>query len=408
MHYFLPCSILLVVCTVLIHPTESNAAAPPVATPEPAVVEGVNRFGFELFQQLRAQEGNLICSPSSISAALAMAGAGAAGQTQREITHALHLTTSQLQTELPDLCRIWMRDQQTEIRFQVANRLWGHVGVEYLPSFLQLTRDRYQAELQRVDFAHENEAIQTINDWVAEQTENKITNLLPAGAVSADTKLVLTNAVYFRASWATPFDPERTRQAEFFLPKSRRIRVPMMFCRNRFHYAALDDFQLLQLDYGDRSLSMVVLLPVRSSRLADLESKLTSENLNRWLAGLGPSKEVMVYLPKFRLGSQFDLPVVLQALGIASAFDASTADFSGITGNRDLFISSVIHKAFVDVKEEGTEAAAATGVVLEPTAAPSQTPPPTFRADHPFIFLIRDNRSGTIQFLGRITNPLAD
>ena len=177
---------------------------------------------------------------------------------------------------------------------------------------------------------------------------------------------------------------------------------------DEFRYGAVDDLQILELPYGDGSLSMVVLLPKEIDGLADLEAKLTFQNLQRWTASVKHEDEVKVYLPKFKTTSQFQMADTLKAMGMELAFDANAADFSGMTGGRDLFISAVIHKAFVDVNEEGTEAAAATGVVMEPTAAPIQEPkePPVFRADHPFVFMIRDNRNGAIMFLGRITNPL--
>jgi len=199
-----------------------------------------------------------------------------------------------------------------------------------------------------------------------------------------------------------------TNEEDFHLTAIDKIKVPMMHRRGKFRYGAIEDLQILELPYGDRSLSMVALLPQKIDGLADLESKLTYGNLQRWLESIKHENEVKVYLPKFKTTSRFRLADTLKALGMGLAFNANEADFSGMTGDKDLFISEVIHQAFVDVNEEGTEAAAATGVIMAPTAAPLQEPkePPVFRADHPFTFMIRDNHSGTIVFLGRVTNPL--
>jgi len=219
--------------------------------------------------------------------------------------------------------------------------------------------------------------------------------------------LVLTNAVYFHGNWADPFKKDRTKEEDFHVTATDTIKVPMMHRSGEFRYAAVADLQILELPYGDGSLSMVVLLPQTVDGLADLESMLTRQNLQRWTKSVKHEEEVKVYLPKFKTTSQFQMADTLKAMGIELAFTAD-ADFSGMTGDHDLFISAVIHKAFVDVNEEGTEAAAATGVVMKRTAAPVQEPkkPPVFRADHPFVFMIRDNRNGAILFLGRITNPL--
>jgi serpin B len=375
------------------------------------IVEGGNRFALDLFQQLRSEKGNLFFSPSSISTALAMTCAGAAGETAEEMATTLHFQTpnDQLHVGMRALQAYWTTpDQKQGIRLNLANRLWGHEGYEFLPGFLQITRDLYAAELARLNFAQTEEARQIINGWVEEQTEAKITDLIPAGVLTANTKLVLTNAVYFHGIWSDPFQKDRTKDEDFQLTATDKIKVPLMHRWDEFRYAAVDELQILELPYGDGSLSMVVLLPKEIDGLAKLEAKLSFENLNRWLESLRHEDEVKVYLPKFKTTSQFEMAETLKAMGMKSAFDADAADFSGMTGGRDLFISQVIHKAFVDVNEEGTEAAAATGVVMAPTAARIREPkePPVFRADHPFVFMIKDNRNGAILFLGRIVNPL--
>lgn len=375
------------------------------------IVEGGNRFTLDLYQQLRTEEGNLFFSPNSISVAVAMAYAGAAGETEAEMASTLHfqMPKDQLHDGMKAMQAYWTTpDKKKGIRLNLANRLWGQESYEFLPAFLQITRDKYGAELARLNFAQTEDARETINGWVEDQTEDKITDLIPVGVLSADTKLVLTNAIYFHGMWSDPFKKHRTKDEEFHLTATDKIKVPMMHRWDEVRYGAVDDLQILELPYGDDSLSMVVLLPKAIDGLADVEAKLTFQNLQRWMTSVKHEDEVKVYFPKFKTTSQFQMADTLKAMGMELAFDANAADFSGMTGGRDLFISAVIHKAFVDVNEEGTEAAAATGVVMMPTAAPIEEPkePPVFRADHPFIFMIRDNRNGAILFLGRITNPL--
>jgi serpin B len=375
------------------------------------IVEGGNQFAFDLYQQLRSEEGNLFFSPSSISTALAMTYAGAAGETEAEMANTLHfqMPKDQLHDGMQAMQAYWTTpDEKRGIRLNLANRLWGQESYEFLPEFLAVTREKYGAELARLNFAQTEDARQAINGWVEDQTEDKITELLPVGVLSADTKLVLTNAVYFHDIWSDPFKKDRTKEEDFHLTAADKLKVPMMHRWDEFRYGAVDDLQILELPYGDGTLSMVVLLPKENDGLANLEAKLRFQNLQQWMNSVKHEDEVKVYLPKFKTTSQFQMADTLKAMGMELAFDANAADFSGMTGGRDLFISAVIHKAFVDVNEEGTEAAAATGIVMEPTAAPFEEPkePPVFRADHPFVFMIRDNRNGAILFLGRITNPL--
>ncbi len=373
------------------------------------IVEGGNKLALDLYQQLRSEEGNLFFSPSSVSTALAMTYAGAAGETESEMAKALHFQMSQeqLHQEMQALQTFWTTpDKKKGIRLNLANRLWGQESYQFLPEFLGITREMYGAELAPLNFAQTEQARQTINSWIEDQTKKKITDLIPVGAIDSDTKLVLTNAVYFHGIWTDPFKKDRTKEKDFHLTSSDKIKVPLMHRMDDYRYGEVDDLQILELPYGDGSLSMVVLLPKKVDGLADLEAKLTHENLNRWVSKFSMG-EVKVYLPKFKTTSQFELGDTLKSMGMTTAFDANTADFSGMTGGRDLFISAVIHMAFVDVNEEGTEAAAATGVIMAPTSAmPNPEPPPVFQADHPFVFMIRDNRNGSILFMGRIQNPL--
>jgi serpin B len=375
------------------------------------MVEGSNQFALDLYQQLHSSEGNLFFSPSSISTALSLTHAGAAGETKTEMAKTLRiqLPDDRLHSAMGILQASWKLPAQNKgIRLNIANRLWGQANTEFLPAFLAITRDQYSAELARLNFTDSESARQTINRWVEEQTQSKITALIPAGALASDTKLVLTNAVYFYGTWEAPFKKENTKDEDFYLTETEKVKVPLMHRRSGFRYQAFDDFQVLELPYGDGTLSMVALLPKEKNGLSDLESKLTYQNWKQWTSSIPREIDVQVYLPRFKTTSQFEMNQTLAAMGMASAFDPNTADFSGMTGGRDLFISKVVHKAFVDVNEEGTEAAAATGIVMMPTSALIEEPkePPVFRADHPFLFMIRDNRNDAILFTGRIVNPL--
>jgi serpin B len=375
-----------------------------------AIVSGSNRFALDLYQQLRSEEGNLFFSPTSMSIALAMTHAGAEGQTESEIMKTLHFPepANELHDRMAALQTLWTTAGKDQgIRLNLANRLWGQKSYDFLPEFLQITREKYGAELARLNFAMSAEARQTINRWIEQQTENKITDLIPPSAISADTKLVLTNAVYFHGAWSEPFEKAATQDEDFFLTKKETIKVPMMRRADEFRYGEIDDLKVLELPYGKGDLSMVILLPNRVDGLAKLEGKLTVPYLQKVMASVNLEDEVKVSLPKFKTASQFQMASTLRKMGMETAFDAKAADFSGMTGGKDLFISEVIHKAFVDVNEEGTEAAAATAVMMAPTAALFEKPKkvPVFRADHPFVFAIQDSRNGGILFLGRMVNP---
>jgi serpin B len=386
--------------------TEINPKLPAVSVAE--VVESGNRFGFDLYERLRSSNGNLFFSPASISVSLAMGYAGAAENTAAEMAKALHLTMpkDQVNEEMRALLASWRAtDQKQGFRLDVANRLWGQDGYKFLPDYLQVTRDDYGAELARLDFRQPEAARQAINRWIEEQTQDKIKNLIASPDAVREARLVLTNAVYFKGEWQDQFKKYLTKDDDFHLSATRAIKAPLMRQENGFKYLAADDLQLLELPYGGGSLSMVVLLPQKVDGLSQLEAKLSAGNLQKWL-GSAKSEQVMVFLPKFKTTATFDLTGTLKSMGMASAFNPGSADFSGMTGSKDLYVSSVIHKAFVDVNEEGTEAAAATAIIMAPTAVVVKPKaPPVFRADHPFVFLIRDNRNGAILFLGRITDP---
>jgi serpin B len=386
-----------------------KAAQPPKTSDMPLVlVDGNNRFAIDLYHCLAAgSKGDVFVSPESISLALAMTYAGAAGQTAEQMAATLHFTLprEELNAAFARLLKEWSpAGPPREYQLNIANRLWAQQGYKFLDSFLKVTRDDFGAELAQVDFVHQAEsARETINAWVAKQTADKIKDLIGSGVLGPDTRLVLTNAIYFRGRWQSPFESAATAKVPFHVSTEKTADVPMMRHEARFGYGKRADVQILEMPYKVGDLSMVVILPTRVDGLADLEKSLATDSLKTWLAGLA-NKEVDVALPKFKITQEVELSKILSAMGMPLAFSDS-ADFSGMDGRRDLAISAVIHKAYVDVDEKGTEAAAATAVTIRALSARIPRELEHFTADHPFIFLIRDTRSGSILFIGRYTGP---
>jgi serpin B len=377
-------------------------------TPDQAVVvEGNNAFAVALYGQLRKQDGNLFFSPESISTAFAMAYAGARDTTASEMARTLHFTlpSDRLHPAMGELLKN-LNAAHDGYQLHVADALWAERDYAFLDDFLKLTTSDYGAGFNRVDFKGAPEAVRsTINQWVEQKTENKIKDLLPPGSVSSTTKLVLTNAIYFKGDWQMQFDKASTQGEDFHLSQAQTIKAPLMHQQGRFSYFSGGTFQALDIPYKSRELSMIVFLPNDADGLAVLEQSFTAANAQKWIGQLQPVSKVVLTLPKFKMAQQFELGSALSAMGMSLAFNRNAADFSGMTGKRDLWISAAIHKAFVDVNEEGTEAAAATGIGMRSMAMVREQPPIVFRADHPFLFLIRDNRSGGILFMGRVTDP---
>jgi len=369
-----------------------------------ALVAGNTAFALALYEEVRSQPGNLIFSPVSISAALGMTYAGARGTTAAEMAEVLRfdLPDDRLHAAFETLLGT-LDGEDRPYELAVANALWGQRGYGFLSSFLDLARRHYGAGLEEVDFAGDPEAArEAINAWVAERTRDRIEELLAPGDVDPLTVMVLVNAIYLRADWALPFDPERTAEADFHLSDDEVVQVPTMVRRAWLRYAQLDDVQILELPYEGGDLSMVVLLPAREMGIGELEAQLSSDRLGRWLGAL-ESRYVQVHLPRFTARTELRLAEVLSEMGMPTAF-ALGADFSGLIEDKDLYLDEVIHQAFVEVQEEGTEAAAATAVVVAERAA-IEPDPEVFRADRPFMFLLRHRGTGTVLFLGRVCDP---
>lgn len=374
-----------------------------------ALVEGNTAFACDLYRQLSAAEGNLFFSPYSISNALAMTYGGARGETAAEMARVLHfsLASDRLHPAFAELIAALEPEGASTYELAIANRLWGQQNYGFLPEFIDLLERHYTAPLQEVDFLNATEdARATINTWVEQQTQNKIQHLLPANSIDSLTRLVLTNAIYFQGNWLVPFDASATQNQPFHVSSAEAIEVPMMHQIEYWNYADLDSLQVLELPYEGETLSMVILLPAEIDGLAALERQLTPDNLQAWLSSArdfpmtmdaGP---VSVWLPRFKLTSAFELKNTLSEMGMPQAF-GNTADFSGMTDREHLEIAKVIHKAFVDVNEQGTEAAAATAVVGVTRGGSHH-----IRVDRPFVFFIYDRNSSSILFLGRVVNPL--
>ncbi|HTU91591.1 MAG TPA: serpin family protein [Gemmataceae bacterium] len=398
-------------------PPAVDAVSPPVkpanadrATPgdKAAVVRDSNQFTLDLFGRLDKTD-NLFFSPASISTALAMTYAGARGQTAEQMAKVLHFQLDAKRLHPAFAALLWEMQgegKQRGCQLNIANALWGHKGTHFLPDFLQQTKDNYSAGLQQVDFANTDDARRAINAWIAQQTADKIKDLLQPDDVSPQTRLVLTNAIYFKGDWLHVFKGHATHDQPFHITPTKDVSVSMMHQTGEFRHFADEakSFQLLEMPYKDSELSMVVLLPAQVDGLAQLEKKLDAESLTKGLQQMRSTK-VVVTLPKFKMNRRLELADRLQAMGMTAAFHAEEADFSGMTEEKPpLFLNAVIHEAWVDVNEKGTEAAAATAVVAVGAAKPREQPI-IFQADHPFLFLIRDTRSGSILFLGRMSNP---
>jgi serpin B len=385
----------------------ASPSAPPADQAE--AVNGSNAFAVDLYAQLSKQPGNLFFSPESISTAFGMAYAGAHGGTATEMQHVFHFTLP------PDRLHPAMGALLTEMNAQhkgyelrVADALWAQQDASFMPDYLKLVQTDYGAGFHRVNFEISPDSVRTIiNAWVEKQTDDKIKDLIGPGAINATTRLVLTNAIYFKGGWQNQFESGATQKEEFHLSATQWVMAPMMHRTGGYSYYDGGTFQALELPYAGNEISMVVLLPKENDGLAALETSFASGIAGDWIQKLAPVDKVILTLPRFTMTQQFELSSALSAMGMAQAFSGS-ADFSGMTGKPDFSISAAIHKAYIDVNEQGTEAAAATSIVMRATAMRREIPEPppiVFRADHPFLFILLDSKSGSMLFLGRVADP---
>ena len=353
-----------------------------------ALYASANEFAFTLYHQLSETEGNLFFSPASIEAALAMTAEGARGETQKQFFQTLEKNDG----KFPMVGK--------SLTLESANALWIEQKFPILGTFETAVTKKHDAKISPADFIGQPNAERLkINAWVEEKTHDKIQNLFPEGSITALTRLVLANAIYFKGDWLHAFDKVKTTDQLFQTLENGEVEVPMMTMKpERFGYLENDCFQCLELPYKGKEVSMLIFLPKENVELSHIENDFST-------AYAQPLRKtrVEIHLPRFKTASSFDLKQSVSALGLTDAFDPNRADFSGISETQDLFIGAAVHKAFVLVNEEGTEAAAATGISVGVTSMP--IPPKIFRADHPFIFLIRENASDKILFMGRICDP---
>jgi len=390
---------------------KERITSPDVASSDlTGLVDGNTDFTFNLHQALSDKDGNLFYSPYSISVALAMTYAGARGETERQIADALRFVLPQqrlhpafnaLDLELAARGERAKGKDEEGFRLNIVNAIWGQEDYEFLTEFLDVLAVNYGAGLRLLDFigAPEQSRI-IINDWVSDQTEGMIEDLIPSGVIDSLTRLVLTNAIYFNAAWLYPFSEDVTKDGTFHLLDGGEVVVPMMMQTESFSVAEGEGYQAVALPYDGGELSMVILLP-KVGQFEAFQGSLDADLVGTIIDDLA-RRQVTLTIPKFEFESDFSLVDSLAEMGMPIAFSGA-ADFSGMTGTRELAIGDILHKAFVSVDESGTEAAAATAVVMELTAAPEQ--PVEVTVDRPFVFLIRDIETGAILFVGRVLNP---
>lgn len=375
-----------------------------------ALTAGNSAFALDLYQHVRSKPGNLFYSPYSISTALAMTWAGAKGETETAMAETLHFTLPQadlhpafnwLDLELESRGQGASGADGKGFRLNVVNALWGQMGYPFEGLFLDTLALDYGAGMHIVDFMNKpQEAVDIINGWVTDQTEGKIEKLVPLEAITPDTVLVLTNAIYFNAAWRDPFEPANTADGQFALDDGTTVTVPMMHNNPEMPYGEGQGYQAVALPYDGDELSMLILLPEKGT-LDAFEASLDTAALDGIVSGMS-GHQVDITMPKFKFEYELGLRDTLKSMGMEIAFTPGAADFTGINSGGKPYIQDVLHKAFVGVNEAGTEAAAATAVIIGDESAPQ---PASISLDHPFLFLIRDNATGSILFLGRVADP---
>ena len=401
-------AIVTAAVVLFLFPYEPNQ--PPKANDTDSTLQGIqevvnanNQFAFELYPELdKSENENIFYSPYSISAALAMTYEGAQGQTADEMKSVFHFPENSILR--PNFAAIYndINKGNTAYELRTGNALWVQQDYPFLEEYTSKVEKYYGGKAANVDFVKETEkSRQTINSFIEEQTNNKIKDLIPPGVLNAMTRLVLTNAIYFKGTWEWEFDKSDTSEQDFKITPDNIIKAQMMYMdpdKARFKYADVGNLQILELPYKGEKISMLILLPTEN--LGAIEPFLTAGKLNEYKAQMKETKLDAIYLPKFEFDTKYFMKETLSIMGMPTAF--GNADFSGMDGTKSLFIDQVIHQAFVKVDEKGTEAAAATAVTVGLT---SIMPSSVFRADHPFIFVIQEKETGNILFLGKVVDP---
>ena len=384
--------------------TASQAQLSPYNT----TVQGNNQFALELYKKLtQGKNDNFFLSPYSVSSALAMTYAGARNTTATEMAQVLHFAPNQVNQDYKMLADHFKNINRKGLELNIANALWGEKTQRFLPDYLALNQKYYQSKLENLDFRKQPERSRLIiNKWVEGKTNKKIKNLIPKGLIETNTRLVLTNAIYFKGNWMHAFQKKQTRRMPFIAGKKRFPGIQFMGMQRKFRYTENAQFQAIAIPYKDRKMSMVVLLPKDKNGLAALEKQLDAKAYQQLIHQMYYTK-VKLSLPRFKMTTSSKLKAPLYQLGMKQAFE-DQADFTGMVKAPILQISEVVHKAFVEVNEKGTEAAAATAVIMKSKSASANhrpSIPKIFKADHPFLFIIKDNKTDSILFIGKLENP---
>ncbi len=371
-----------------------------------SLVTSLNDFSFAFYDEIiKDGKTNIFYSPYSIFIALSMAYEGARNNTAAQMKDILNILQNDSVTE-SSFGRLYNLLNQNKEGYMIntANALWTNVDYSFLDSYTNLLKNYYVSEANELDFSKNVEAAEKINTWIEEQTKDKIKDMIKPEMLSDLTKLVLTNAIYFKGLWEKQFNLKNTYETDFETNKLEEIKVDMMSYDSEdknFNYTETDDFKIIELDYKGKDISMIIILP-KENNISLAEEQLSAVNLINWINCFTKTKIEILQIPKFRLETEYSLNSMLSKMGITDAFIPNIADFSGMDGTNDLFINNILHKAFIEVNEEGTEAAAATAVTVGTT---SILEPYTFIADHPFIFIIQQKETGAVLFMGKVVNP---
>jgi len=372
------------------------------------VVEGNSRFAFDLYAKVK-EDKNIFFSPFSISSALSMTYAGAANKTEAEMREVLYFkeNNDKFHKEFSEILKkveVKTKDKASP-QISIANKLYAQKDYKFKDDFLSIPKKYYNSELQKVDFKDEknrDEARKEINSWVEKNTNNKIQELIAPNILSDLTRLVLVNALYFKAPWQTFFKEEKTSKKEFWTDEKNSTKVDFMQGIYKSAYFQNDMLQIAVLPYKDNVASLIIFLPKEKNGFSEFQKEFTYENYTKWMSKT-VSKKIAFSIPKFKIEDNYRLKDVFQKMGMKAPFSRK-ADFSGMTGNKELKISKIIHKSFIEIDEKGTEAAAATAVVMNRKNGNSGLPV-SFKADHSFIFIIKDNRTNSILFMGHVIKP---